>query len=203
MVRHTNYNVYMREYVRRRYKILKARAVEHKGGKCQKCGYNRCLAALTFHHRDPTSKEVDWGLLRKRSWAFIVTELEKCDLLCHNCHAETHNQNEQEILNEAIQWIGTKRRDIRIGEVRKCVQCDIEFEMKKGDNKFRKYCSTKCSKDANSKGSWPEDNKLLELATSMNYSQLGKMFGVSHAAVKKRLTRLRGVVANVGIAPVS
>lgn len=191
MVQRDDYNAYMREYVKRRYKILKAKAVAYKGGKCIKCGYDRCLAAMAFHHRDPKSKELDWGLLRKRSWMFIITELDKCDLLCHNCHSEIHNQNEREILEEAVQWIGANRRNIRIGEIRKCSKCCNEFQMKKGDNKFRQYCSVKCSRDANSRGSWPNDDKLLELALSMNYSQLGKMFGVSHAAVKKRLVRIR------------
>ncbi len=71
---------------------LKAKAVEHKGGKCINCGYNRCLAALTFHHRDPEQK--DFGissLIRIASWKEIKKELAKCDLLCTNCHAEHHD----------------------------------------------------------------------------------------------------------------
>jgi hypothetical protein len=62
------------------------------GGRCAKCGYARNLAALGWHHRDPKSKkfELDMRSLSNRSDAAIRVELEKCDLLCANCHAETH-----------------------------------------------------------------------------------------------------------------
>ena len=56
-----------------------------------KCGYAKCEAALTFHHREPGSKEfsmAEGGVTR--SWARIQAELDKCDLICANCHAEIH-----------------------------------------------------------------------------------------------------------------
>lgn len=71
---------------------LKAKAVEYKGGKCTNCGYNRCLAALTFHHIDPEKK--DFGisrLLKIASWKEIKRELSKCQILCTNCHSEHHD----------------------------------------------------------------------------------------------------------------
>jgi len=66
-------------------------AVAYKGGKCIKCGYDRNYAAMGFHHRDPKKKDVDWGKLRLKKWSVIVKELDKCVLVCHNCHAEIHN----------------------------------------------------------------------------------------------------------------
>ena len=68
---------------------LKARAIEYKGGKCSLCGYNRCNAALEFHHLDP--KQKGFGLSRSgitRSWDSIRHELDKCVLICANCHRE-------------------------------------------------------------------------------------------------------------------
>ena len=68
---------------------LKAKAIEYKGGKCILCGYDRCSAALEFHHLDRTSKS--FGLSRKgiiRSWDSIRKELDKCVLICANCHRE-------------------------------------------------------------------------------------------------------------------
>ena len=76
---------------RRRHKI-KNLAVEYKGGRCQKCGYNKCIAALEFHHLDPNEK--DFNLSHKghtRSWEANKAELDKCILLCSNCHREIHN----------------------------------------------------------------------------------------------------------------
>jgi len=56
------------------------------------CGYKKSHRALSFHHRDPALK--DFGLSSKgltRSWEKIVKELDKCVLLCANCHAEVHD----------------------------------------------------------------------------------------------------------------
>jgi hypothetical protein len=66
----------------------KIRAVEYKGGKCQRCGYDRCVYALQFHHRDPDTKEFSIASATKWTWAHLKEELDKCDLLCANCHAE-------------------------------------------------------------------------------------------------------------------
>lgn len=69
----------------------KARAVAYKGGACQICGYNKSLVALHFHHRDPSKK--DFIISRaSKSWEAVLAELDKCDLLCANCHAETHDR---------------------------------------------------------------------------------------------------------------
>lgn len=68
---------------------LKKKAVEYMGGCCSKCNYNKCLAALHFHHLDPDEK--DFQISSKSiSWEKLVVELNKCVLLCANCHAEEH-----------------------------------------------------------------------------------------------------------------
>ncbi len=79
------------EYCVNRWRQRKIDAVNHKGGKCIHCGYSKNHSALDFHHRDPDEKDVEWTKLRLRSWASILKELEKCDLVCRNCHAEIHN----------------------------------------------------------------------------------------------------------------
>lgn len=70
----------------------KIRAIEYKGGKCQRCGYSKCRAALHFHHRDPSKKEFSVGGNHCYSWNRIKGELDKCDLICSNCHAEIHEK---------------------------------------------------------------------------------------------------------------
>lgn len=69
---------------------IKLLAIAYKGGKCQKCSYNRCPGALSFHHRNPEEKDTAWKSLKNHSFEKIKFELDKCDLLCNNCHAETH-----------------------------------------------------------------------------------------------------------------
>lgn len=63
------------------------------GGSCKYCGYDKNLAALEFHHRDPNGKEsqLDMRTLSNRSMSYILEEVKKCDLLCSNCHREYHN----------------------------------------------------------------------------------------------------------------
>jgi hypothetical protein len=71
----------------------KEKAVEMLGGKCLRCGYNKCLDALCFHHPDPSKKDDMFKRLRNRKWDYIKQELvrQECVLLCANCHAETHS----------------------------------------------------------------------------------------------------------------
>lgn len=68
----------------------KLRAVQYKGGRCQSCGYNKSVRALTFHHIDPTQKDFNVSSSTK-AWSTIKSELDKCLLLCANCHAEVHD----------------------------------------------------------------------------------------------------------------
>ena len=61
------------------------------GGKCIKCGYDKCLEALVFHHRNPSEKEFNLGDKRGYNEQRLMEELNKCDLLCSNCHIEIHS----------------------------------------------------------------------------------------------------------------
>lgn len=71
----------------------KIKAVEYLGGKCVSCGYSKCMAALHFHHKNPEEKEFMWGKLKRQTWTVVLGELDKCHLLCANCHAEEHFLN--------------------------------------------------------------------------------------------------------------
>ena len=73
-----------------RRKTTKIEAIRYKGGKCQLCGYNKCRAALGFHHLDPKQKDPKWNEMKSWSFDKIKDELDKCILICHNCHAEIH-----------------------------------------------------------------------------------------------------------------
>lgn len=71
---------------------IKNMAIEYKGGKCQICGYDKCNAALDFHHLDPTKKDFAIGSKGyTRAWKSVQAELDKCILVCANCHREIHN----------------------------------------------------------------------------------------------------------------
>jgi len=66
-------------------------ALDYKGGSCIVCDYNKCMSTLEFHHLDPNKKEFQISSkLHSRSWKNIVKELDKCVLVCSNCHREIH-----------------------------------------------------------------------------------------------------------------
>lgn len=73
---------------------IKRLLIEYKGGKCERCGYNKnCPAAYDFHHKDPTAKE--FAISKSNlSLARQKVEIDKCLLLCANCHREIHYEEE-------------------------------------------------------------------------------------------------------------
>ena len=83
-----------------RHKKLKLDCVNYKGGKCEHCNYDKCISALEFHHLDKNKKE--FSISHRRSYSFdedIVKELDKCILLCANCHREEHDRLNIEQIN--------------------------------------------------------------------------------------------------------
>jgi hypothetical protein len=71
-------------------KRVKQNLIEYKGGKCEICGYNRCNRALQFHHLN--SDEKDFTISGKSlSFEKLKNEVDKCILVCSNCHSEIHD----------------------------------------------------------------------------------------------------------------
>ena len=93
-LRHKPKRIAQAQYVKAFRKRQKQLAVDYKGSKCIQCGYYRCLRALEFHHLDPKEKDVNIGtmLSRQKSFDQMKIELDKCILLCSNCHKEEHER---------------------------------------------------------------------------------------------------------------
>jgi hypothetical protein len=79
------------ERIREYGQTLKRKAVEYLGGKCLICGYSKSMRALTFHHRNPKEKSFSLAKRKCLNWPDTQRELDKCDLLCANCHSERHD----------------------------------------------------------------------------------------------------------------
>ncbi len=71
-------------------KNKKIKLVEYKGGKCEICGYNKCIEALEFHHRNPEEKEFHISHKNVKNIEIYFKEVDKCILVCANCHREIH-----------------------------------------------------------------------------------------------------------------
>lgn len=76
----------------RRHK-LKIQCISYKGGRCVCCSFNLFKSALEFHHLDTKVKEIDIAVAFARNYSFerIKTELDKCILVCANCHRGIHS----------------------------------------------------------------------------------------------------------------
>lgn len=77
----------------KRWQQIKIKAIIYKGNKCNDCTleypkYPSCI--FDFHHLDSNYKEFGWGKLRLKSWNKIIKEIDKCVLLCSNCHRIRH-----------------------------------------------------------------------------------------------------------------
>jgi len=134
--------------VNRRRRKLKVLAIQYLGGQCQICKYSKCIDALEFHHTDPNEKE--FGISAKgytRSWEKVKQELDKCTLLCANCHAEAHADN----ISHEYEKLPPIKIDRRI-EI-ECVSCNKIFKLLPHVYKLRKnrniggylYCSKSCN----------------------------------------------------------
>ena len=85
-------------------KRKKKALVEYKGGKCQCCGYSKCIEALEFHHLDPNIKSFTISG-KSKSFNSLKNEVDKCILVCSNCHKEIHAGliNIDTIINQKVE----------------------------------------------------------------------------------------------------
>ena len=82
------------KYCSERWINRKIEAIDYKGNSCVDCEitYPKFpYVIFDFHHLDPNQKDFDWSKMRLRSWNKIVNELDKCELVCSNCHRIRHH----------------------------------------------------------------------------------------------------------------
>ena len=160
----------------RAQKRKKQKAVDAFGGKCCICGYNKCLEALEFHHVMKEEKEEKPSYVIMRwSWERAKKELDKCILVCSNCHKEIH-ANEKVGLELDIQ------RYIKPWITKECECCSKEFQTKRNE---AKYCSITCSTHTQRKVVRPSKEELKTLIETTSWVQIGRMYNVSDNAVRK------------------
>jgi len=77
---------------------IKIKAINYLGGKCKICSYDRCPTALEFHHIDEQNKRFSISNNLNKAWNKIKDELNKCILVCANCHREIHQGFHRQVL---------------------------------------------------------------------------------------------------------
>lgn len=109
---------------------FKKEAIQYGGGSCRHCNYNTNYSALSFHHTDPTKKDFPLsGIKALTLKEDHKKELDKCILLCQNCHTSIHNtlrelqnkpKNKQAIKGQRV------RRDLIKIKGECCQKCNIK-----------------------------------------------------------------------------
>ncbi len=87
---------YIIKAVSKHRRMVRKKAVDYMGGCCSICGYKKCIEALEFHHK----QDKNFGISETgntRSWEKVKKEIEKCILVCANCHREIHSQLHSEM----------------------------------------------------------------------------------------------------------
>jgi hypothetical protein len=89
----TNNNNKHQSYLKQkeRAKNRKIMLIDRLGGGCRHCGYAKNYASLAFHHVNGKDFPLDARKLSNSTIQSILKEVDKCELVCHNCHMEIHN----------------------------------------------------------------------------------------------------------------
>lgn len=172
---------------------IKRKAIEYKGGACYKCGYNECVAALTFHHLDPSKKDFQISSNSIRNWKTIEAELDKCILVCQNCHCKIHHDERQPTLKIQEEELRLLESKIKRGKRRRDFTCDFcNAPMKKYKSWETKnnFCSRDCKVKYFNIG-WPSDDEILNMYEKYGAKQLAKNLNRSLSAVYVKVRRIK------------
>ena len=173
------------EYQKMRGLKRKIELIELRGGCCEKCGYNKNIASFDFHHKDPSQKnhKLDMRKLSNTSMVELMKEFEKCELLCSNCHRETHFPDLEFLrVKEIIKEINNSVIEIKLSGKPKCVDCGCVI------NYTHKRCKP-CS-DYNKRKVIQPDLKLL-ISEVSKYSQewCAEKYGISRSTIRRWLKK--------------
>ena len=162
----------------------KLRLVNSLGGKCCICGYNKCLSALEFHHKNPNEKDFSISANAHIAFEKALQEAKKCILVCANCHREIHaglieNIDQYECFDEqAAKNEIEKLNQIKTKQLNFCKDCGKEIS----------YGATRCvecSKKHSRKAERPDRETLKQLIRTKPFTQIAKDYDVTDNAIRK------------------
>lgn len=177
----------MRSYEYQKLRGLKRKLflIDQRGGKCEQCGYNKNIAGFDFHHKDPNEKEskLDMRHLSNSKMDWILKEFDKCEVLCANCHRETHSPElEIESVRILVETINDKINQVREVKKPKCIDCSTEV------NYGSKRCRL-CSDKNKRKVERPDLELLQKELDEHGVTWCSKKYGVSRKSINRWLGR--------------
>jgi hypothetical protein len=156
----------------------KLELIKMMGGKCSICGYDKNIAALEFHHRNPEEKkfQLDSRHLSNTSMKRILEEADKCIILCSNCHKEAHYPNQdKETLQRRVYT--NKSLDSEKHKMSVCPCCGNEFKAVKG----KKYCSKECKEK--DKGYPSRDEVVTKYKELKSQTKVAEFYGLTRKII--------------------
>ena len=190
--------------VTNRRTAVRIMAFFYKGQKCMACGYSKYRSAMQYLPLSPEQKDFGIGHGNTLSWETIKKELDKCILLCANCHAGYHTghldlsealarnptpeQGEIALQQMYFDVIGTPDEQY-IASIRRkgppCLCKDCGIQIQDGAQK----CVQCHNKSRPTKIEWPSREVLLEMLSTRTRVEVARILGVSDNAIKKHLKK--------------
>lgn len=132
---------------------LKDTAIAYLGGKCEVCDVIGDRRIYDFHHTRPEHKDFNISSAKSLTFNKIINELDKCVLVCANCHQEIHieiaKKNNATVKENTERWNNNKLRKILAIGKPKCSVCNystcigaLVIKFKQEDAHLRKYNKT-------------------------------------------------------------
>lgn len=179
------------------------------GNKCLDCKILYPYPVMEFHHLNPSKKDLSWQKLKHLNEDLIKLELNKCVLLCANCHRLRHyneknklkqNNHNIKILNYCLDCnIPINKKSKRCKDCHKIRKKQINLQKKvitlcecgkkiKNTSKNCKSCNFAIFKNLpkKSKINWPNREELQKLVWEQPTIHLAKQLGVSDNAINKK-----------------
>lgn len=186
----------------------KLKAIEYKGAKCIKCGYsvnNYNYAAFEFHHHNK-DKEMSIGQNLNRSWRYIKSEIDKCVLLCSNCHRIEHSTYKNSTFIKELRENNFSLKDIFKSElvqnqlkdngskIKEMIKTNSVLQVAQNlnlsQNTIRVFCKNNNINFKTRKKFEVAKEELENLVANKPMTEIGKIFSVSDAAIRKRCLKL-------------
>lgn len=177
-----NPNCYKSQKERGIYRKL--HLIEYLGGKCEMCGYDKNIAALEFHHKNPEEKsfQLDSRHLSNTNVELIKKEADKCLLICANCHRELHNPDLEKCNVENLKC-DSKHVDVLKSKRKQsvCPICNSLFDCKKG----KKYCSKNCRDEAEGRNNYPSnDDVTAKYQELKSWQKVADYYGLTRRIIQ-------------------
>lgn len=173
------------DYAKQKERALsrKIELIKIKGSSCEKCGYDKNISALEFHHLNREDKDfnLDSRHLSNTTIEKLLIEVNKCSLLCSNCHKETHYPyfNKANIDNLLMERQSENKSIFHENKKTTCKFCGNDFKPVKG----KLYCSVECRENDKS---YPTINELNEIySTLKSWDKVAEYFKITRKITQR------------------